>query len=161
MAELAARIAAKVQDIPSESLSVKAHRGEPLNNGADDIADLGHTLEREGENYRWKERTSRLVYSYYDRNSCQWKKGTWSKTIRNTARRGAAESLMEARLKLSGANWWRTGLFEKRCEEMEEDWMQPELTWKSRQMGEDCTWTMDTQSGMEQDGDSDRTGSAS
>jgi hypothetical protein len=44
-------------------VKVKAHRGESLNEGADDFAE-----EREGENYRWKEKTTRLVYSYYDRS---------------------------------------------------------------------------------------------
>ena len=41
---------------------------------------------------------SRLVFSYYDRTSNQWKRGTWSRTIRNTVRRGTAESLLEERL---------------------------------------------------------------
>ena len=57
-------------------MKVKAHRGEPLNEGSDDLTEVGHTLEREGKNYRWKERTTLLVYTYYDRNSCQWKKDT-------------------------------------------------------------------------------------
>ena len=105
-------------------MKVKALRGEPLNEGADVLAEVGRTLEREGKHYRWKERTTRLVYSY-DRNSHQWEKGTLSKTIRNAARRGAAESLMEERLQL-GANKWQKGLFEKRYEDMEEDQMESE-----------------------------------
>ena len=71
LAKLAARIVAKASTLP---VKVKTHRGEPLNEGADDLAEVGLTLEREGENYRWKERTTRVVYTYYDRNSCQWKK---------------------------------------------------------------------------------------
>ena len=39
--------------------------------------------------------TTRVVYPYYDRNLKQWKKGTWTKTVRKAARRGAVESLME------------------------------------------------------------------
>ena len=74
LAKLAARIAAN--KAWTFLVKVKAHRGEPLNEGADDLAEVGRTLEREGENYRWKERTTRLVYTYYDRNSCQWEKGT-------------------------------------------------------------------------------------
>ena len=54
-----------------------------------------------------------MVYSYFDRSTRQWKKGTWNKTIRNAARRGAAESLVEERLQ-TGANKWRKGLFEER-----------------------------------------------
>ena len=41
-----------------------------------------------------------------------------------------AESLMEERLQL-GANEGRKGLFEGRCEDMEEDQMQSEQNWKS------------------------------
>jgi hypothetical protein len=58
------------------------------------------TLDKDGKGYQWKERTTRLVYSYCDRTSHQWKRGTWSKKIRNSARRGAAESLMEDRLSI-------------------------------------------------------------
>jgi hypothetical protein len=57
----------------------------------------------EGESYQWKDRETRLVCSYDDRTPHHWKKGTWSKTIRNAARRGAAESLMEDRIQ-EGAN---------------------------------------------------------
>jgi hypothetical protein len=38
------------------------------------------------------------VFSYYDRISSQWKKDKWNRTIRNTARRGEVESLLEERL---------------------------------------------------------------
>jgi hypothetical protein len=92
LAKLAARIAAKSRTF---LIKVKAHRGEPLNQGADDLAEAGREMEKEGENSRWRERTTRVVYPYYDRNLGQWRKGTWTKTIRNTARRGTVESLME------------------------------------------------------------------
>jgi hypothetical protein len=46
-----------------------------------------------------------------DMISNQWKKDTWSKTVRKAARRGAAESLLKDRLQ-QGANKWRTGLFD-------------------------------------------------
>jgi len=51
LVELAARTAAKARTF---LVKVKAHRGEPLNEGADDLAEVGRTLEREGEIYRWK-----------------------------------------------------------------------------------------------------------
>ncbi len=85
LTKLAARIAAKSRTF---LVKVKAHRGEPLNEGADDLTETGRTMETEGDNYRWKARTARLVYPYYDRNAGPWKKGTWTKTIRNAARRG-------------------------------------------------------------------------
>ena len=63
---------------------VKAYRGEPLNEGVDDLEETDRSMEKEGDNYRWKERT---------------------KTIRSAARRGEEESLLEERLQL-GANKW-------------------------------------------------------
>jgi hypothetical protein len=95
LGKLAARIAAKARTF---LVKVKTHRGEPLNEGADDLAEEGHLLAKEGEGYRWKQRTTRLVFPYYDRTSNQWKRGAWSRTNRNTTRRGAAESLLEERL---------------------------------------------------------------
>ena len=47
-----------------------------------------------------------VMYPYYDRNLRQWKKGTWTKTIRNTARRGEVESLMEERLQTGADCDW-------------------------------------------------------
>ena len=66
---------------------------------------------------------------YYDRISNQWKKGTWIRTIRNTARRGSVESLLEERLH-HGSNKWRRGLFEGHGEGMEEDHPQFEHNWR-------------------------------
>jgi hypothetical protein len=86
-------------------------------------------MEKEGDNYRWKERTTRVVYSYYDRNLGQWKKGTWTKTIRNAARRGTVESLLDERLHL-GANKWRKGLFEGRSEDTDEDQSMVDQNWR-------------------------------
>ena len=55
-------------------VKVKVHRGEFLNEGSDDLTEAGHTLAKEGEGYRWKQRTTSLVFLYYDRISRQWKK---------------------------------------------------------------------------------------
>ncbi len=74
-------------------VKIKTHRGESLNERVDDLTDEGKKLAKAGDNYQWTNRTTRLVYSYYDRAAHQWKKDTWSKTIRNTTRRGVTESL--------------------------------------------------------------------
>jgi hypothetical protein len=58
LAKLAARIAAKSRTF---LVKVKAHIGEQLNEGADDLAETGRAMEKEGDNYRWKERTTRVV----------------------------------------------------------------------------------------------------
>ncbi len=111
-------------------MKVKTHRGDPLNEGSDDLGEVGHTLEREGENYRSKQWTTRLVFSYYDRNSSQWKKDRWSRTIRNTAKRGVVESLLVDRMQF-GANKCRKGLFEGHVEDREEDRIQLEQSWRA------------------------------
>ena len=59
LVKLAARIAAKARTF---LVKVKSHRGEPLNEGADDLAEAGRSLAKEGEGYRWKQRTTRLVF---------------------------------------------------------------------------------------------------
>ncbi len=51
-------------------------------------------------------------------------------TIRNTARRGEAESLMEERLQ-TGVNKWRKGLFEKHSEDTDGDQKIPDQNWRS------------------------------
>jgi hypothetical protein len=157
LAKLAARIAAGSRTF---LIKVKAHRGEPLNEGADDLAEAGREIEKEGENSRWRERTTRMVYTYYDRNLGQWKKGTWTKTVRNAARRGAAESLMEERLQ-TGANKWRKGLFEECGHGRGPANTEPRLEIRgASQMGHDRDWEMDTEGSMEQMGDQVGTGPA-
>jgi hypothetical protein len=92
LAKLAARI---VSGSRTFLIKVKAHRGEPLNEGAG-----------------------------------QWKKGTWTKTVRNTSRRGTAESLMEERLQI-GTNKWRKGLFEERSVDTDGDQQMQNQNWRS------------------------------
>jgi hypothetical protein len=62
-------------------VKIKVYRGEPLNENVDDLPDEGKTLAKTGDSYQWIDRTTRLVYSYYDRDTHQLKKDTWSKTI--------------------------------------------------------------------------------
>ena len=49
LVKLAARIAAKARTF---LVKVKAHRGEPLNEGVDDLTEGGRLLAKEGEGYR-------------------------------------------------------------------------------------------------------------
>jgi len=35
-------------------IKVKAHRGDPLNEGGDDLGEAGREIEKEGENSRWR-----------------------------------------------------------------------------------------------------------
>jgi hypothetical protein len=105
-------------------VKIKTDRGEPLNEKTDDLTDEGKTLAKVGDIYQWIDRTTRLVYSYYDRSTHQWKKGTRSKTIRNATRRGTTESLMEERLQ-RGVDKWRTELFKPRLELGEGEKIEP------------------------------------
>ena len=68
LGKLRARMAAKARTF---LVKIKAHRGEPLNERADDLAEVERTLDKYGKGYQSKERTTRLVYSYYDRTSNQ------------------------------------------------------------------------------------------
>ena len=77
LVKLVTRIEAKSRNF---LVKVKSHRGEPLNEGADDLTETGCAMEKEGDNYRWKERTTRVVYPYCDRNLGQWKK-KWCKGL--------------------------------------------------------------------------------
>ncbi len=55
---------------------------------------MARSLDKNGEDFHgrisevfiWKDKRTRLVYSYYDMTSNPWKKDTWSKTVRNTGR---------------------------------------------------------------------------
>ena len=49
LAKLPARIAAKSRTF---LVKVKTHRGEPLNEGADDLTEAGRAMEKEGENFQ-------------------------------------------------------------------------------------------------------------
>ena len=88
------------------------------------FAEEGKTLAETEDRYQWKDSTTRLVCSYYDWAAHQWKQGTWSKTVRNAARKGVAESLMEGRLQ-RGADKWRTELFNHRPELWEGEQTEP------------------------------------
>ncbi len=70
------------------------------------------------------------MYPYYDRNLGQWKKGTWTKTIHNTARRGTSESLMEERLQTGANKCWK-GLFEECSEDTEGAQQIQDQNWRS------------------------------
>jgi hypothetical protein len=50
-------------------VKIKVHRGEPLNEREDYLVDEVKTLAMEGDRYQWTNRTTRLVYSYYDRGA--------------------------------------------------------------------------------------------
>ena len=50
LTKLVARITAKSRTF---LIKVKTHRGDLLNEGADDLVEAGREMEKEGENSRW------------------------------------------------------------------------------------------------------------
>ena len=74
-------------------IKVKAHRGEPLNEGADTEAELG----RENECIIWNDRTNRMVYSWTDKHGKQ-RCGTWSRGVRQAFKWGAAHAYLQKSL---------------------------------------------------------------
>ena len=59
---------------------VKSHRGEPLNETADDLADLGRTIDP--EHAVWTTRSNRMVFSWIDGQK-KARTSTWNQGVRN------------------------------------------------------------------------------
>ena len=74
-------------------IKVKAHRGEPLNEGADTEAEYG----RENECIIWNDRTNRMVYSWTDRQG-KHRCGTWSRGVRQAFKWRAAHAYLQKSL---------------------------------------------------------------
>ncbi len=70
LVKLVARIAAKDRTF---LVKVKGHRGEPLNVGTHDLTETGRSLAKEGEGYRWRQRTTRLEFSQH--GARKWRRG--------------------------------------------------------------------------------------
>ncbi len=98
--KVAARIVVKSRTF---LVKVKVYRGEPLNEGADDLTETC-VMEKEGNNFMWKRRGTTSCgkneqYVWCTHTTIEiWdngKKDTWTKVIHNTTRRGVTESLLE------------------------------------------------------------------
>ena len=132
------------------------YHGETLNEFLTCVCVCAHThthTPKVGESYQWKDRTTRLIYSYYDRDVLQWKKDTWSKTIRNTVRSGSEGGgrILDGRSTTS------------RGEQMTDRALQTSIRAMGRradrtsrlvrEVGDSIIGTMDSEGGMEQNGD--------
>ena len=65
---------------------VKSHRGESLNEVADDLSDLGHTIDP--EHAVWTTRSNQMVFSWIDGQK-KAHTSTWNQGVRNGVRLGA------------------------------------------------------------------------
>jgi hypothetical protein len=125
LSKIEARIVSKSRTF---QVKVKEHRGGPLNEGADDLAETGRKMEKEGDNYGWKERTTWVVYSYYDSNLGQWKKAHGLKPFATQLNR-VTESLLEERLHF-GPKKRSKGLFEEHSEDTDGDQQMVYQNWR-------------------------------
>ncbi len=81
---------------------VKSHRGESLNEAADDLTDLGRTIDPEHD--VWATRSNRMVFSWIDGQK-KARTSTWNQGVRNGVGLGAGRYRFEARLQQGVRNW--------------------------------------------------------
>ena len=81
---------------------IKSHRSEPLNETADDPADLGRTIDQEHD--VWTTRSNGMVFSWMDGQKSA-RTSTWNQGVKNGARLGAGRYRFEARLQQGVRNW--------------------------------------------------------
>jgi len=109
-------------------VKVKSHRGEPINEQADDLAEEGR--QEEDDASTWTTRTGRMVFKKAGENG--GKKSVWTRGVRNMIRSQASEAVLNG-VWASAAErwvecvWWRLG----------QPWMQhpPGLAHVIRQQG--------------------------
>jgi ribonuclease HI len=86
---------------------IEIHRSEPLNETADDLADLGRTTDQ--EHAVWTTRSNRMVFSWMDGQK-RARTSTWNQGVKNGVRLGAGRYRFEARLYkecATGCKGWR------------------------------------------------------
>jgi ribonuclease HI len=74
---------------------IKSHRSEPLNETADDLVVLGHTIDQ--EHYVWTTRSNRMVFSWMDGQKSA-RTSTWNQGVKNGVRLGTGRYRFEARM---------------------------------------------------------------
>ena len=138
-------------------VKVRAHRGEPLNETADSLAEVGRSAERA----QWDERTERFVFSCTTAGQGR-RSRTWSAGIRNTIREQAARVCVRHALKASADGWRKEHIDscrrrEEICEEAcaragegfemnEDEWNEACMQWRRQaEVGQPAsnTWTVD------------------
>jgi ribonuclease HI len=85
---------------------IKSHRSEPLNETANDLADLGRTIDQ--EHAVWTIRSNRMVFSWVDGQKSTHT-STWNQGVKNGVRLGAGRYRFEARLQQGVRNWQGLG----------------------------------------------------
>ena len=106
-------------------VKVKAHRGEPLNELADSLAEAAREVGMEKK--EWCDRTERMVFKWKDKD--QERSSVWTAGVRNAIRKGVGRSVVK-QVKSKAADKWRRAHMERgegcdRHKKRTQTWMQP------------------------------------
>ena len=82
-------------------VKVKSHRGEPINERADTLAEWGRNMQDKDK--RWDQKTSRLIFQH---GLCRQPGGTtWSASIRRMIRRQASQEKLSQAYRVAEVKW--------------------------------------------------------
>ena len=93
-------------------LKVKAHRGEPLNEEADDCADLGRLVE--AEHKEWTDRSERIIFRWQAAGGVQ-RRSAWGAGVRIAMRKQGAWLEYRRHMAEGGRRW------------SEDNWLGPDM----------------------------------
>ena len=85
-------------------VKVKAHKGEPLNERADTLAEQGRNQGE--EKVQWNDRTHRLIYTVHEKNESD-RPTVWTNRVRDAMRRQAGREKLRRVLRRAADEWAR------------------------------------------------------
>ena len=103
-------------------VKVKSHRGEPLNERADTLAEKGRA--RPEDEKRWNERTDRMTFTITQQGNS--KTSVWTDSVRNAFRKQAGQSKTQDVYEQAARNWSRRVWYP-----WNQRWMQPTRAWRA------------------------------
>jgi hypothetical protein len=92
-------------------VKVKAHRGEPLNELADTLAE--EAREAAKEHRAWSARTDRMVYQWEEEKGTR--RSVWTAGVRKAVRKGAGQFVVKS-TREKATKRWRELHFERGCQ---------------------------------------------
>ena len=106
-------------------VKVKAHRGEPLNELEDSLAEAAREVSMEKK--EWFNRTERMVFKWKDKD--QERSSVWTAGVMNAIRKGVGRSVVK-QVKSKVADKWRRAHLERgegcdRHKRRTQTWMRP------------------------------------
>ena len=117
-------------------VKVKAHRGEPLNEEADDCADAGR--RQEADTKEWTDRTERVIFRWQTAEGIQHR-NAWGTSVKKALRKQGAwavyrEYMAAGDRKWSEEQWWGPdhcgrAPAEAAIEEVKSQWFEPLDEW--------------------------------